>query len=615
MIGTSLGSTLGHTVFAESTLSHGKTITEILGETLSREEQDSVALELERVANSHADRLMTAANVGQWETAITFVSRTATGREILAGSLRAEFAKPSVDMLPLRVRFESVGPDRPLLLPATDELSSVFSKSLASYLTSEELASISMPPVEQLPGYDVRSPPQLGLAFPDTKPTDDTHSIGCVCENGESLAGTNVTVASDDLAGHLFVCGITGSGKTTTVKEVLASCDVPFLVVESAKREYRQLLGAEKFRDTLQVYTVGDDSLAPISLNPFFVLPGISLFTHIDFLKAIFNASFSLYGPMPYILEQCIQSIYEKIPGWNKRTGLNDELCSLDGIPDPEKYYRSQRHFPTISDLKKEIVNHVDASKYKGEISDNIQAALITRLESLCVGAKGKLFDSREPMDIGKLLETPTVLELEALSDDDDKAFFVGMMLAFISEYRQCNNLSVDPFGHKSDKSLVHLLVVEEAHRLLKNVAQERQTEQLGNPRGKALEFFSNVLSEMRSMGQGVVVSEQIPTKLLPDVIKNTNTKIVHRLVSADDQKLVANSLGLQPGDARYLNSLETGHALYFMGGMAQPVEIKVTSTLPTGSISHSRVKRQSLIRNRSLRDAGNAGLPTNATT
>ena len=56
------------------------------------------------------------------------------------------------------------------------------------------------------------------------------------------------------------------------------------------------------------------------------------------------------------------------------------------------------------------------------------------------------------------------------------------------------------------------------------------KAEHLGNPRGKAVEFFANVISEMRSMGQGVAVVEQIPSKLLPDVIKNTNTKIVHQV-------------------------------------------------------------------------------------
>ena len=67
---------------------------------------------------------------------------------------------------------------------------------------------------------------------------------------------------------------------------------------------------------------------------------------------------------------------------------------------------------------------------------------------------------------------------------------------------------------------LQHLLVIEEAHRLLKNIDTERSSENTGNPKGKALEHFTNMIAEMRSYGQGVIIAEQIPTKLAPDVIK-----------------------------------------------------------------------------------------------
>jgi len=33
-----------------------------------------------------------------------------------------------------------------------------------------------------------------------------------------------------DLNKHTFVCGITGSGKTTTVKGILKNCSKPFMV-------------------------------------------------------------------------------------------------------------------------------------------------------------------------------------------------------------------------------------------------------------------------------------------------------------------------------------------------------------------------------------------------
>ena len=212
------------------------------------------------------------------------------------------------------------------------------------------------------------------------------------------------------------------------------------------------------------------------------------------------------------------------------------------------------------------------------------------------MGSKGQLFNSSEPPPIKKLLHYPTVLELDALSDDDDKAFVVGLLLTFISEYRQTKDPARDPYALRQESELRHVLVIEEAHRLLKNVTQERQSEHLGNPRGKAVEFFANVISEMRSMGQGVAVVEQIPSKLLPDVIKNTNAKIVHRLVSRDDQALLASTLGLEEHEAIYLTSLRTGHALYAKEGMQRPVEVKINKpTVPSQKVSDDRVHREML--------------------
>ncbi len=119
------------------------------------------------------------------------------------------------------------------------------------------------------------------------------------------------------------------------------------------------------------------------------------------------------------------------------------------------------------------------------------------------------------------------------------------------------------------------MLVIEEAHRLLKNVSTEKN-EDIGNPKGKAVEHFTNMLAEMRSYGQGVIVAEQIPTKLAPDVIKNSSNKIIHRIIAKDDQEVIANTIGVYPKDAIYLGNSKTGYALCHKEGMVQPVIVKI---------------------------------------
>lgn len=209
--------------------------------------------------------------------------------------------------------------------------------------------------------------------------------------------------------------------------------------------------------------------------------------------------------------------------------------------------------------------------QYDGEVGGNIKTAILARLESLCVGSKGFMFNTNELINLDELMEENVVFELEGLADDSDKAFCVGLLVVFINEYRQVKKEKAE-----SESGLQHLLVIEEAHRLLKNVDTEKSSENMGNPKGKAVEHFTNMIAEMRSYGQGVIIAEQIPSKLAPDVIKNSSNKIIQRVVSADDQVLVANTIGVKAEDAVYLGGLKTGFALCHKEGMSLPVFVKV---------------------------------------
>ena len=176
-------------------------------------------------------------------------------------------------------------------------------------------------------------------------------------------------------------------------------------------------------------------------------------------------------------------------------------------------------------------------------------------------------------IDFDQLLKKNVVFELEGFADDSDKAFSVGLLVIFINEYRQVKR----EISGNQEMGLQHLLVIEEAHRLLKNVDTERSTESAGNPKGKAVEHFTNMIAEMRSYGQGVIVAEQIPVKLAPDVIKNSSTKIVQRIVSVDDQRVIANTIGVAKKDAMQLGTLETGYAYCHKEGMVLPAPVKIS--------------------------------------
>jgi hypothetical protein len=158
------------------------------------------------------------------------------------------------------------------------------------------------------------------------------------------------------------------------------------------------------------------------------------------------------------------------------------------------------------------------------------------------------------------------VVELEAMGEEGDKAFLTGLLLVRLAEYRRAR-------GEVPD--LVHLLVIEEAHRLLGNVPTQ-VSEETANPQGQAVETFSNLLSEIRAYGEGVIIADQIPARLAPDVMKNTNLKIAHRVVASDDREALAGAMAMDELQPRALTSLGVGEAVVFSGGDDAPLLVRV---------------------------------------
>lgn len=573
-IGGGLGTIIGTVVGQGRTRSetYSKSIAEAItnGSTISGDIQNGFALELMNYADHAIERLKGGQNIGIWQTAIAYSAENIISRDIIRACLSGELSKFDSEKLPL-LAFEPKQSSEVLAIP--NFLGNTCENPLCSYINSAELGLLCTVPTESVPDFELRIEKKFPLIA--SRQADGKIQIGHVVDGKRLMGNMPFGLSERDLNRHTFVCGITGSGKTTTVKKILIEAKKPFLVIESAKKEYRNIAV-----DTT-VYTLGKPEIHAPQVNPFYIMPGVSPQVHIDYLKDLFNASFSFYGPMSYILEKCLHTVY-KNKGWNLTLGYHPLLANVQSLTDffsagyTKSQYANLSHkylFPTMQELKDEIARYIEEElKYDGEVAGNIKTAMKVRLENLCVGAKGYTFNTSEFLDFDEVLKKNVIFELEGLADDSDKAFSVGLLIIFINEYRQVQK---EILGNQNIE-LQHLLVIEEAHRLLKNVDTERSTEISGNPKGKAVEHFTNMIAEMRSYGQGVIVAEQIPTKLAPDVIKNTATKIVQRVVSADDQQVIANTIGITCEDAIQLGYLETGYAYCHKEGMSLPTPVKI---------------------------------------
>src|SRR2546429_3122081 len=118
-------------------------------------------------------------------------------------------------------------------------------------------------------------------------------------------------------------------------------------------------------------------------------------------------------------------------------------------------------------------------------------------------------------------------------------------------------------------EGLRHVIVIEEAHRLLRAGRE-------GWASAHAVELFASMLAEIRAYGEGLVIAEQIPAKLIPDAVKNTALKVVHRLPARDDRELVGAAMNLDEPQSRQVVSLAPGVAAVFADGMDRPVRVRV---------------------------------------
>jgi hypothetical protein len=438
-------------------------------------------------------------------------------------------------------------------------------------LDTRQLATCAHFPSLDAPGFSVRPAPAFAVSHEPPADASRVIEIGDVLAQ-QRKTGTTYRFDVDQLTRHAFVAGLTGSGKTNTLMHLLgeaATLDVPFLVIEPAKTEYRELLGRAGLKDRLRVFTVGREQVSPLRINPFEVPSGIDVSTHLDLLKAVFMASFAMWIPLPQVLEQCLVQLYTE-RGWDFASGDRRGGRVGDGTD-----------VPTIGELVASVERTVPTLGYKPETTQEISASLTTRLNALRRGTRGLMLDVERSIPVDELLRAPTIIELEGLGDDADKAFVMGLLLVRLYEHRRADNAArlaaAAALGKPAPASagLVHIVVMEEAHRLL---AQSKGPVDSwhADPQGAFADAFSQMLSEVRAYGQALVIADQVPVRLAPDVIKNTNLKIVHRLVAGDDRKAMAGAMSMNADQADLLSVLPRGRAAVFSEGDQTPVIVDV---------------------------------------
>ena len=149
------------------------------------------------------------------------------------------------------------------------------------------------------------------------------------------------------------------------------------------------------------------------------------------------------------------------------------------------------------------------------------KASALKVLESLCFRhGLGSVLNRDQEWDDERLLKSPTVLELDALSDVD-KAFLTEAMILWLYEFRK---------NEGKREKFKHALIIEEGHHILSSKKESAEAVET---------IMESSLRQIREFGDAVIVIEMD----------------------------ISTSFSLTMEERNYLDWLDVGHAIVSMKG------------------------------------------------
>lgn len=532
----------------------GSSLTQAESLSVQKTTKDLHITELNDKLMHYLKWLNKSANYGMFNCCTYIVSGSASTNLFVAGQYQALIQSYGESGQPVTIntwtKENGVDKVRNSLLhmvhPSFEGMNGKSAFSAAMLLSSRELSKQMSFPRKSILGVNVAKHASFGIEVV----RKSSLSNGALVRLGEvehmsKSNGQPVLLDLQSLASHTFITGTNGSGKSNTVFKILEELlrlELPFMVIEPAKGEYKNLFGND---ENVTVYGTNPKKARLLNINPFWFNEDVTVHEHIDKLIEIFNASWSMYAAMPAVLKAAIENAYRAL-GWKLKTSE----CM------------GEKKFPTVREVLAEFNKKMKNTAFSEEVKGNYVGALSTRMESLCNGIYEEIFLGEDLGDEA-LFNNNVIIDLSRVGSSETKAMIMGFLIVRLQEYRMKTEALNLP--------LRHITVLEEAHHLLRRTSAV-QSDEGTNMLGKSVEMISNMIAEMRSYGEGFLIVDQSPGLLDMSVMRNTNTKIIMRLLENTDRELVGNTIGLNAEQKAELSKLKTGVCAIYQKEWLEPV-------------------------------------------
>jgi len=572
---TMLGSMLGGLADDEGE-SHNSN--QSLSQSLSREHRDFTVGYCEKLIDKHIARMEGGRSTGFWQVGTYVLGEEPETVDTVLALLRSIYSGSESYVEPIRVT-NTTGNEGirqmirnmrfvPLPVPAEEGKNEHWHvlgrmyESLTTPLTTQELAITTGLPRSDVSGLRfVRNAVHFAVN-PALVAKKNAITLGKVMDMGvQQTASYGMDIHA--LVRHTLVAGSTGSGKSTTCKRILREVlekDIPVMIIEPAKDDYvhwamemnRSLPKERQFTIYMPGADEIDDMLLPeLKINPFepaaYKNSRVRLQQHSEHFATLLNACLPSEDVIPILIDESVQYCLQ-VKTANAGIDIDQKLN-----PQMEKY-------PTMLSLACAGNTVIKRKTYAPQTKDSFEEILRTRFNYLQRGTRGSILNTPKSVDYDELFSKPVVINLSCLAGSKDKALIMSLLLLALYEYRQSRYANDAAYRAEAGKNhLMHLMLIEEAHNVL---TKPQSTASSGSPEMAAADLFTNILSEIRSYGQGMMIVDQVPTRLIDDAIKNTNYKIVHRLTAPDDIEVMARSMSLNEEQTQMISSLEIGQAV-----------------------------------------------------
>ncbi|MDR0518576.1 MAG: hypothetical protein LBG82_00760 [Clostridiales Family XIII bacterium] len=385
------------------------------------------------------------------------------------------------------------------------------------------------------------------------------NSENIVLGTAMSEQGRDIPIAcpDDSFTKHALIAGTPGSGKTTFSINLLlqfARRGIPFLAIEPTKTEYRAMIDA---LPEMRIFTPGNNAVAPFIINPFIPPRGVRIEQYIPSLASAFNAAFSMPAPLDVLFLKAVRTCYSE-NGWRDYSTADDDAVRHFGL------YEFILTFKSL----------VNSSSYSKEVKGNLQSGGVFRLMNL-IEQNSNIYDTVNTVPIEDLVDAPTVIELNAIDNSEQKSLLMALLLINICVYTKHNR--------KGDGRLKNIMLIDEAHAVLggKRHSQDGMAATVEST-SKALQ---DMVAEIRSFGTGIIIADQAPSKVGREIVANTDIKVAFRLVESNEKGIIADSTNMDDKAERQLSLLKTGEAYVYYGRLETPQLVRTEDMRGHGGV------------------------------